>query len=88
MGTTFPPLSDHLLGMEGKGELTVINYLSRLFHHPMLYKKSHKKHHEWTAPIGVVSIYADPPEHVVNIAPEPPEVEAGVSLPCYFLLTE
>ncbi|EDL07776.1 fatty acid hydroxylase domain-containing protein 2 [Mus musculus] len=45
-------------------------YAHRLFHHPMLYKKSHKKHHEWTAPIGVVSIYADPPEHVVaNMLP-------------------
>lgn len=81
-GTTFPPwLSDDLLGIEGGWELTLTNYLSRLLHHPKLFKKIHKKHHEWTAPIGVVSIYADPIEHVVNTAPEALEVEAGVSLP-------
>lgn len=74
--------------MEGKGELTVINYLSRLLHQPLLYKKTHKKHHEWTAPIGLVAIYADPVEHTVNTVPEAPQVEVDVSLPCYFLLTE
>ncbi|XP_031208192.1 fatty acid hydroxylase domain-containing protein 2 [Mastomys coucha] len=41
-------------------------YSHRLLHHPKLFKKIHKKHHEWTAPIGVVSIYADPIEHVVS----------------------
>lgn len=82
-GPTCSPLLSDLLGMEGK-ELTATNYLSRLFHHPKLYKKIHKKHHEWTAPIGVVSIYADPIEHVVNTAPKAPEVEAGISLPCLF----
>ncbi|XP_032996242.1 fatty acid hydroxylase domain-containing protein 2 isoform X2 [Lacerta agilis] len=41
-------------------------YSHRLFHHPLLYKHIHKKHHEWTAPIGVVSIYAHPIEHVVS----------------------
>lgn len=74
MRTTFPPwLSDDLLGMEGKGELTVTNYLSRLLYHPKLFKKIHRKHHEWTAPVGVVSIYADPIEHMVNTAPEVPK---------------
>lgn len=38
----------------------------RLFHHPSLYKHFHKQHHEWTAPIGVVSIYAHPLEHMVS----------------------
>ncbi|XP_028638345.1 fatty acid hydroxylase domain-containing protein 2 [Grammomys surdaster] len=45
-------------------------YLHRLFHHPKLFKKIHRKHHEWTAPVGVVSIYADPIEHMVaNMLP-------------------
>ncbi|XP_016520900.1 fatty acid hydroxylase domain-containing protein 2 [Poecilia formosa] len=41
-------------------------YSHRLFHHPSLYKHFHKQHHEWTAPIGIVSIYAHPLEHVVQ----------------------
>ncbi|KAM4620704.1 fatty acid hydroxylase domain-containing protein 2 [Polymixia lowei] len=41
-------------------------YSHRLFHHPALYKHFHKQHHEWTAPIGVVSIYAHPLEHVLS----------------------
>lgn len=41
-------------------------YSHRLFHHPGLYKHFHKQHHEWTAPIGVVSIYAHPVEHVMS----------------------
>ncbi|XP_076449132.1 fatty acid hydroxylase domain-containing protein 2-like [Babylonia areolata] len=45
-------------------------YLHRLFHHPFLYKRVHKLHHEWTAPIGLVSIYAHPLEHaLVNLLP-------------------
>lgn len=39
----------------------------RLFHHPFFYKRIHKIHHEWTAPIGVVSLYAHPVEHVVCV---------------------
>ncbi|XP_066833335.1 fatty acid hydroxylase domain-containing protein 2 isoform X3 [Anser cygnoides] len=41
-------------------------YSHRLVHLPLLYKHIHKKHHEWTAPIGVVSIYAHPLEHIVQ----------------------
>ncbi|CAL8233965.1 unnamed protein product [Boreogadus saida] len=41
-------------------------YSHRLFHHPTLYKHFHKQHHEWTAPIGLVSIYAHPLEHVLS----------------------
>ncbi|KAK5858855.1 hypothetical protein PBY51_002968 [Eleginops maclovinus] len=41
-------------------------YSHRLFHHPSLYKRFHKQHHEWTAPIGVVCIYAHPLEHVIS----------------------
>ncbi|KAL4660020.1 fatty acid hydroxylase domain-containing protein 2 [Arapaima gigas] len=37
-----------------------------LFHHPVIYKHVHKIHHEWTAPVGVVSLYAHPLEHVLS----------------------
>lgn len=41
-------------------------YSHRLLHHPRLYKYIHKRHHEWTAPIGIVSIYAHPVEHILS----------------------
>ncbi|XP_042553547.1 fatty acid hydroxylase domain-containing protein 2 [Dipodomys spectabilis] len=47
-------------------EEVLFYYSHRLFHHPTFYKKIHKKHHEWTAPIGMISLYAHPIEHVVS----------------------
>ncbi|CAL1526800.1 unnamed protein product [Lymnaea stagnalis] len=41
-------------------------YSHRLLHHPRLYRFIHKRHHEWTAPISIVSIYAHPLEHIVS----------------------
>ncbi|KAJ8348008.1 hypothetical protein SKAU_G00265970 [Synaphobranchus kaupii] len=41
-------------------------YSHRLFHHPAIYKHIHKIHHEWTAPIGIVSLYSHPAEHVLS----------------------
>ncbi|XP_054754001.2 fatty acid hydroxylase domain-containing protein 2-like isoform X2 [Lytechinus pictus] len=41
-------------------------YSHRLLHHPWLYKKFHKIHHEWTAPIGLVSLYSHPIEHFLS----------------------
>ncbi|KAK3701717.1 hypothetical protein QZH41_018875 [Actinostola sp. cb2023] len=41
-----------------------------MFHHPKIYKYFHKKHHEWTAPVGIISIYAHPLEHLIaNLSP-------------------
>lgn len=40
--------------------------VGRLLHHPYLYKHVHKLHHEWTAPIGIVAIYAHPVEYLTS----------------------
>ncbi|XP_058853241.1 fatty acid hydroxylase domain-containing protein 2-like [Acipenser ruthenus] len=50
----------------GLMEEIMFYYSHRLFHHPALYKHFHKVHHEWTAPIGVVALYAHPVEHVLS----------------------
>lgn len=45
-------------------------YSHRLFHSPYFYKRFHKIHHEWIAPIAMSAIYAHPLEHVFsNLAP-------------------
>uniref|UniRef100_A0A8C4SAE8 Fatty acid hydroxylase domain containing 2 n=1 Tax=Erpetoichthys calabaricus TaxID=27687 RepID=A0A8C4SAE8_ERPCA len=51
-------------------EEVLFYYSHRLFHHPAIYRYVHKVHHEWTAPIGVVSLYAHPLEHILaNMLP-------------------
>ena len=49
----------------------VLFYCShRCLHHPALYARFHKQHHEWTAPTAIICIYAHPVEFVVgNILP-------------------
>ncbi|OWK12071.1 hypothetical protein Celaphus_00003790, partial [Cervus elaphus hippelaphus] len=41
--------------------------LKLLLHHPKLYKKIHKKHHEWTVPITATCLSVHPIEHVINM---------------------
>ena len=41
-------------------------YSHRLFHSPYFYKRFHKIHHEWTAPIAMAAIYAHPLEHILS----------------------
>jgi sterol desaturase/sphingolipid hydroxylase (fatty acid hydroxylase superfamily) len=47
-------------------EEVMFYYSHRMLHQPMFYRHIHKKHHEWTAPIGVTSIYAHPIEHIFS----------------------
>ena len=37
----------------------------RLVHWGPLYRTIHKKHHEWTAPMGIISVYAHPIEYII-----------------------
>jgi len=47
-------------------EEVVFYYSHWILHHRRLYKHIHKKHHEWTASIALVAVYAHPVEHVVS----------------------
>jgi sterol desaturase/sphingolipid hydroxylase (fatty acid hydroxylase superfamily) len=45
-------------------------YSHRIMHHPRLYARIHKLHHEWVSPLAWTCIYAHPLEHIVsNLAP-------------------
>ena len=41
-------------------------YSHRMLHHPALYARVHKLHHEWKAPIALAANYMHPVEHIVS----------------------
>ncbi|KAI5235042.1 Fatty Acid Hydroxylase Domain-Containing Protein 2 [Manis pentadactyla] len=47
-------------------EEVMFYYMHWLFHHPIFYKKIPKRHHEWTAPIGTISLHVLPLERSVQ----------------------
>ncbi|KAI5939493.1 Fatty acid hydroxylase domain-containing protein 2 [Manis javanica] len=47
-------------------EEVMFYYMHWLVHHPIFYKKIPKKHHEWTAPIGTISLHVLPLERSVQ----------------------
>ena len=40
-------------------------YFHLLLHHPKLYKLIHKRHHQWTSPIAIATLYCHPIEHIL-----------------------
>ena len=51
-------------------EEVIFYYIHRALHDNRIYRFIHKKHHEFTAPVGMAAIYAHPVEHLlVNLLP-------------------
>lgn len=49
-------------------EEVLFYHTHRVLHKPFFYRRFHKSHHEWTAPVGISAIYCHPLEHVLSNA--------------------
>jgi len=58
-------------------------HFHRLLHHRLLYKRFHKIHHEWQAPMAITAVYAHPVEHLLTglIGPSVGPVLTNAPLP-------
>jgi methylsterol monooxygenase len=54
------------MGMFILVEEALFYYSHRLLHTPFFYGWIHKKHHQWTAPVGISAVYCHPAEHIFS----------------------
>lgn len=56
-------------------------YLHWMLHHPLIYKKIHKKHHQYTTPVAVADLYQHPVEYFL-LSIVPPSLAVFISQSC------